>query len=252
MKRLLRLTGAAACLAAVAYFLLPLRFGVFHIGMLYPSALLCLCAAALLFPAAVKKLFTGRLRKWAIAGAALLGAGVACICVTLCIIGFAAADAPAEEEDVTVLVLGCQVIGDQPSVMLRARIQSAYEYLSAHPDAKCVATGGKGSNEHISEGECIRRVLVEMGIDAERIYVEDRSVNTAENMAFSAAIIRENGLSTTVAVASDNFHQLRASLFARRNGLETRSLGCESAWYLSGGYWAREVLALYAAFLRGY
>lgn len=252
MKKLLCFAAAALCLAATAYFLLPLRFGVFHIGMVYPSALLCLCAAVLLFPAAVKRLFTGRLRKWAIAAAVLLGVGVACVCVTLCVIGFAAADAPAPDEDVTVLVLGCQVIGDQPSVMLRARIESAYAYLSAHPDAKCVATGGKGSNEHISEGECIRRELVEMGIDASRIYVEDRSVNTAENMAFSAAIIRQNGLSTTVAVASDRFHQLRASLFASRQGLEARSLGCESAWYLSGGYWAREVLALYAAFLRGY
>ena len=252
MKQLLRFAGTALCLAAVVYFLLPLRFGVFHIGMLYPSTLLCLSAAAFLFPAAVKKLFTGRLRKWAIAGAALLGAGVACICVTLCIIGLAATDAPAEGEDVTVLVLGCQVIGDQPSVMLRARIQSAYTYLTAHPNAKCVAAGGKGSNEYISEGECIRRELIEMGIDESRIYVEDRSVNTAENIAFSASIIRENGLSTTVAVASDNFHQLRASLFAARSGLESRSLGCASAWFLSGGYWAREVLALYAAFLRGY
>lgn len=252
MKHLLRFTAAALCLAAVAYFLLPLSFGVFHIGMLYPSALLFLCAAVLLFPAAVRRLFTGRTRKWAVTAAALMGVGVACICVTLGILGFAAADAPSENEDVTVLVLGCQVIGEKPSVMLRARIESAYAYLSTHPDAKCIATGGKGDNENISEGECIRRELTGMGIDASRIYVEDRSTNTAENMAFSAAIIRQNGLSPTVAVASDNFHQLRASIFAARSGLESRSLGCPSAWFLSGGYWAREVLALYAAFLRGY
>ena len=58
-------------------------------------------------------------------------------------------------------------------------------------------------------------------------------------MAFSATIIAENGLSPTILVASDNFHQFRASIFAERVGLEARALGCESPWYLAAGYWAR-------------
>ena len=233
MKKLLRAAAALLCLAAAAYFLMPLAFGVFHIGMVYPAAILLLSAAALLFPGAVRRLFSGRLRRWAIG------------CT-------AANNPPADGEEVTVVVLGCQVVGERPSVMLRQRIHTAYEYLSAHPDAVCIATGGKGSNESISEAECIRRELVALGIDEGRIYKEDRSVNTAENLAFSAQIIEKEGLSTTVAVVSDNFHQLRASIFARRVGLDARSVGCASAWYLGGGYWAREVLALAAAFVRGY
>ena len=252
MKKILRFAAAAVCLAAIAYFLMPLSIGIFHIGMLYPSAVLAIVLAVLLFPRQVKRLFTGRWRRWCIAAASLLGVAVACICVTLCIIGFAAADTPDEGEDVTVMVLGCQVIGEEPSVMLRDRIEIAYDYLAAHPDVKCVATGGKGGSEHISEGECIRRELVEMGIDSDRIFVEDQSVNTAQNMQFSAEIIRSQGLPTTVVVASDNFHQLRAGIYAARSGLEARSLGCRSVWFLSGGYWAREVLALYAAYIRGY
>ena len=50
----------------------------------------------------------------------------------------------------------------------------------------------------------------------------------------------------------DNFHQLRASIFASRVGLDARALGCESPWYLAAGYWAREVMALAAAYVRGY
>ena len=91
-----------------------------------------------------------------------------------------------------------------------------------------------------------------MGIDKKRIYIENQSVNTAENMAFSAAIIEREGLPTTVAVVSDNFHQLRASIFAARCGLDARSVGCSSHWMLGPGYWTREVLALGAAFIRGY
>lgn len=252
MKNMFRYAAAALCLAAMVYFLMPLSLGISHIGMYYPCAVLAVLIFVLLFPGTVQKMLHGRFRKWFIAAASLLGAGVACILITVGFIAFAAADAPAEEEDVTVLVLGCQVIGEKPSVMLQDRIETAYAYLTAHPEVKCVATGGKGGSENISEGECIRRELVAMGIDPSRIYVEDQSTSTAENMQFSSRIIAQKGLPTTVVVASDNFHQLRAGIYAKRSGLDARSLGCPSVWFLGPGYWAREVLALYAAYIRGY
>ena len=56
--------------------------------------------------------------------------------------------------------------------------------------------------------------------------------------------IREQGLNSRVAIASDNFHQLRASVWARRCGLEAESLGCASWWPLGPGYWAREAVAV--------
>lgn len=252
MKKALRITGAALCLALCAFFLLPLAIGTVHIGMLYPAAILLLTAFCLLFPGAVRRIFCGKLRRFAVVCTAALSAAVVCALAVCLLMGTAADEPPAEGEEVTVLVLGCQVAGNRPSIMLRGRIHAAYDYLIAHPEAKCVATGGMGTGENITEGECIRRELVAMGIANERIFVEDRSVNTAENMAFSAEIIRSNDLSTTVAVASDNFHQLRASIFAACVGLDARALGCESPWYLGPGYWAREVLALAAAYICGY
>ena len=62
--------------------------------------------------------------------------------------------------------------------------------------------------------------------------------------AFSAALLREKGLSTDVAIASDNFHQLRAAIWAQRSGLTPCSAGCASPWFLTAGYWARETAAL--------
>ena len=245
MKRALRIGTAALCLLCAVYFLLPLSFGVFHLGMVYPAALLALFALPLFFP----RLLRHRLSRIALG---VLGAAAACVLAVCLWIGIAANDRPAGEQEVTVLVLGCQVVGEEPSLMLRGRIDAAYDYLAAHPEAVCVATGGKGDNENISEAACIRKELIELGIAESRIYVEDRSVNTMENMAFSAQIIEENSLPATVAVVSDNFHQLRAALFARRAGLEPLSLGCPSHPLLGPGYWAREVAALAAAFVRGY
>lgn len=252
MGKRFRLAAAVLCLIAAVYFLLPAAAGVFHVGMIYPAAVLLLAAAALLFPDAVRRLFTSRLRKAAIAATALLCAAVVAISATCVVMGAASSRRPAEGEEVTVIVLGCHVEGSEPSVMLRGRINAAYDYLAAHPDALCIVSGGKGDDENISEAACIRRELMELGIDEKRIYVEDQSVNTAENMAFSAAIVREEGLCPKLAVVSDNFHQLRAGIFARRNGLDTCSLGCPSDWLLGPGYWAREVMALAAAFIRGY
>ena len=160
MKKLLRAAAVLLCLAGAAYFLMPLTFGVFHIGMLYPAALLLLGAAVLLFPHTVRRLFTGRLRRWAIGCTALLAAAVVLVFTVCLLIGTAANNPPADGEEVTVVVLGCQVVGERPSVMLRQRIHTAYTYLSAHPEAVCIATGGKGDNENISEAECIRRELL--------------------------------------------------------------------------------------------
>ena len=81
-------------------------------------------------------------------------------------------------------------------------------------------------------------------IAPERILLEDQSASTEENLAFSAALLREKGLSTDVAIASDNFHQLRAAVWAQRSGLTPHSDGCASPWFLTAGYWARETAAL--------
>lgn len=90
----------------------------------------------------------------------------------------------------------------------------------------------------------LRNTLAARGIDPDRILLEDRSRSTEENLRFTAEIIRQQGLNPRVAIASDNFHQLRASVWARRCGLEAESLGCASWWPLGPGYWAREAVAV--------
>ena len=78
------------------------------------------------------------------------------------------------------LVLGTKVDGESPGKMLRDRIDAAYAYLSAHPDVTAIVSGYRSGTGRISEAECIRRELVAMGIDPDRIYVEDQSTSTYE------------------------------------------------------------------------
>lgn len=237
----LRYGAAALCVLGAVYFLLPLSMGVLHIGMLYPAAGLLLAAVWLVFP--------GLFRQWPRwlrrTVCVVLAAGVLVLGTILTLMGIRAAHHPDGTRPVTVIVLGCQVRSDgTPSRMLRDRIQAAYDYLAVHEEAVCVASGGQNDREPTTEARCIRDTLVSMGIDPGRIYPEDASTSTEENLAFSAEVIRREGMPTEVAIASDNFHQLRAGVWAEKDGLTPYSLGCASIWMLGLGYWAREAAAL--------
>ena len=63
--------------------------------------------------------------------------------------------------------------------------------------------------------------LTEMGIDPERIWMEDRATSTVENFQFSLALIEEKTGSRpdTLGVLSSEFHLLRARMFARQEGV---------------------------------
>lgn len=241
MFRSWRIFLGGCLLAGAVFFLLPLGIGVFHIGMLYPAAILLVLAAAVLLPTRTKRILSTRWGKWL---AISLLVALSILCGILLSMAHAALDRPQETEPVTVVVLGCQVRDTRPSIMLQGRINAACAYLTAHPDAVCIASGGQSSDALISEAACIRNDLIRQGIAPERIFLEPHSTSTAENIAFSAQIIRTKHLPSTIAVASDNFHQYRADLLAREHGLSAQSLGCASPWYLSAGYWFREVPAI--------
>ena len=250
MNKPLRTVLGTACLLLAAFFLLPLAAGILHVGMLWPAALLLLAASVCFWPR-----WPESLPRWLQRLAAgVLAAGLAAALAILVLMALSAARRPAPADPPgTVIVLGCEVRPDgHPSVMLQSRIDAAFAYLTAHPDAMCVASGGRDDAETITEARCIRDTLVSMGITPERIYLEEASGSTYENLTFSAAVISDNGLDTRVALATDNFHQYRGQFFARRAGLDPCSIGCTSYWVLGPGYWAREVLGVLAAWVRGY
>ena len=119
------------------------------------------------------------------------------------------------------LVLGTVVEGTEPSPMLADRIQAAYDYLTAHPEVICIVSGGKGSEVNLSEAQCMFNKLTEMGIDPERIWMEDRATSTVENFQFSLALIEaETGVRPEkLGVLSSEFHLFRARMFARQEGV---------------------------------
>jgi len=126
--------------------------------------------------------------------------------------------APPEGLDY-LIVLGARVEEDgRPSKALEKRIRAAAEYLARNPDTVAVASGGKGTDEVISEAACIRNGLIERGIGEERIILEERSTTTSENMAFSMALM-ENGADAKIGLVTNNYHVFRAVRLAEHAGM---------------------------------
>lgn len=117
-------------------------------------------------------------------------------------------------EPQVMVIFGCQVKPDGPSVLLRDRLDAALDYLEDHPDIKIVVTGGKGDDEHISEAQCMYEYLTEHGVDGSSIYKEDRSRNTWQNVNYTFALIVKEGLGRTddIILVSSGFHLARIQI----------------------------------------
>lgn len=117
-----------------------------------------------------------------------------------------------------VIVLGAQMKENGPSKALQYRLDEAIHYLNENPESQVIVSGGQGSDEYISEAQGMYEYLVEKGIEKERIIKEDKSVNTTQNLAFSAEYLDKE--KDSVAVVTNNFHVFRAVKIAENTGYQ--------------------------------
>lgn len=243
----LRYILASLLILLCLWFLLPLLGGITHIGMFYPVVILLPLIVALLKPSLLKGGRGKKIFLSVVAVCYVLGF-VACGITMAAMVKAKNNEAP---QNSTVVVLGCMVYGTNPSRMLLDRCDAAYEYLTENPEAVCVAAGGQGPGEDITEAEAIFTILTEKGIEPHRIYLEATSTDTEENLANSAAVIDGNDLPKEVVIATDGFHEYRAGIYAERAGLLPHAIPSKTYLFVLPGYWAREILAVWEAiFLR--
>ena len=169
---------------------------------------------------AKKKLFQRlpKLLRRSIALIMVVGVGILVLCEVLILSHFH--DKGAEGLDY-LIVLGAQVRASGPSVVLRYRLDAAYDYLVEHPDTVCIVSGGQGANEPRPEGIVMKEYLMSRGIEEARILVEDRSVNTAANIRNSLPFITD--MDAEVGIVTNNFHVFRGVSIARKQGLKAAS-----------------------------
>lgn len=142
-----------------------------------------------------------------------------------------------------IIVLGAHVDGTTPTLALLERIRRALEYLEENPGTKAVLSGGKGEGEQVSEAQAMYTYLTEHGIDGARLFLEECSTNTKENLQFSLNLLGDKKYS--VGVVTNNFHVFRGVAIGRKCGC-TDICGIPSryrSWRLLI-YIPREILAI--------
>lgn len=149
-------------------------------------------------------------------------------------------------EDATLVVLGCLVRDYGPSLMLRERLDKTYEYLTEHPDAKCVLSGGQGKDEPVSEAFGMFEYLTDLGIDPDRLYMEDKSLDTQQNIEYTYELIEREGLNKEIAILSNEFHLYRAGQIAEEYDLEYGVVPAQTHWFMFLTYYIRELYGILA------
>ena len=141
------------------------------------------------------------------------------ICYAVSVISFMAyyANRKPSTHNSVLVVLGCQVKGNRPSKSLKRRLDIAYKLLKDNKDIYCIVSGGKGSDELISEADCMYSYLTNRGISKERIFKEDISTSTEENLVNSLQVIKEHSLPHNLIIATDFYHHLRANIIGKKH-----------------------------------
>lgn len=193
-----------------------------------------------------------RFPRWAKALLALIGAGVLSFAILLGLVLSGSYDHISGDPQV-MIILGCQVRQNGPSVLLQDRLDEALGYLEDHPDMTVVVSGGQGDDEPTSEAQAMAEYLMEHGVEEENILLEDKSHNTTQNFQYSMALLAQENIddSDGVLVVSNGFHLTRARMLAQRAGFDNVStLAAPESHVPSRLYmYIREPLALVKSFV---
>ncbi len=129
------------------------------------------------------------------------------------------------------LILGCTVHGETPCDILVSRVKSAAEFLKNNPETKVICCGGIVQKDQlVSEAFVMKKMLTELGIEEDRIILEDKSKTTYQNFANAVKILRSKGNTDEMYTAfiTSEIHVMRASLIAKEIGLNAVGLSAPS------------------------
>ncbi|PJI06878.1 MULTISPECIES: YdcF family protein [Clostridium] len=135
--------------------------------------------------------------------------------------------------------------GERVSPLLAKRIDKGIEaFKKFDGKAKIIVSGGKGSDEKISEAEAMKRYLLQKNIGEENVICEDKSTTTFENLQYSKKIMDDEKENYKCIFVTNNYHVFRTGLFAKKIKLKAEGLGCKTAMYYLPSAFIREYIAI--------
>ncbi|WP_119327150.1 YdcF family protein [Companilactobacillus musae] len=146
------------------------------------------------------------------------------------------------------LVLGNKCSTNRVPPILAGRLDKTIElYSDFEKKPKIIVSGGKSSVKISAEADLMKKYLLDRGIPEEMIYIEDKSLNTIQNLEFSAIKIRDiwqkSGRPRVIIVTSD-YHIPRTKLQAKRLGLKVQFSAAKTVRMLKWPAMFREFTAI--------
>lgn len=144
-----------------------------------------------------------------------------------------------------IVVLGAQVRGNIPSKSLQYRIDRAEKYLRENENTKAILSGGKGMDEEVSEAQCMFIELCKKGIASNRLFLEEKSKNTEQNIAFTISILQQNSKkdlkNLKIGIVTNGFHIYRGSAIAQKKmQCKVCGIAAKNSRFLQLNYLLRE------------
>lgn len=148
-------------------------------------------------------------------------------------------------EPAGIVVLGSRLIHGQVPPLLRSRLDKAVElYKRTSPKPILIPSGGQGLDESRAEGIAMAEYMLTVGVSEDDVLIEDKAVNTEENLKLSAQIFSASGRNGPLVAVTNNYHVLRAALLARSLKLDAEVIGAPTARYYLPSAFLREFAAV--------
>ncbi|KJD43911.1 YdcF family protein [Paenibacillus terrae] len=155
----------------------------------------------------------------------------------------AASTTPLQQAQVGI-VLGASMWGAEPSPGLKERLNEALQLYRNGTVKRLIVSGGLDKPTYpYTEAEGMQRYLVDRGIPAQHIVLENHATSTYENLLYSQRIMQEYGWTSTV-IITHSYHGPRALEIARFLNLEHPQMALAESKVLNMPlHQSREVLA---------
>lgn len=154
------------------------------------------------------------------------------------------------QDNATVIVPGCKIHGDRVGKTLQHRLDTAYLYLCSHKKSMCIVCGGQYGK--YTQAQIMKNYLVSKGIAETRILLDDTSKTTFENMKNANDIIEKANITNkNVIISTQLYHLYRSKFYAKKFGLEPKSIKANTPMSQIWFAYPREVSAILKAWLKG-
>ena len=120
-------------------------------------------------------------------------------------------DASAENA----IVLGMALENGKPTADLELRLDTAVQYLERNPGSTVILSGGNPDESGRTEAVVMHDLLIERGIEEERMILEDQSDTTKANFKNISQLIDPDA---PVVLITSNYHMDRAVQIAKSAG----------------------------------